>query len=90
MARDTQTVSIVYVRALQKAANVLGDRKKLARHLRVKVTQLESWLAGNEAPPIEIFLRTVALILDESAPHTEVEAPRAGECANEEDSDRPA
>ncbi len=58
--------STVYVRTLQKAAELAGGRKKLARHLRVPLADLERWLAGDEAPPAATFLRAVDLVLDET------------------------
>ena len=59
-------VSIVYVRTLQKAADLLGGRKKLARHLRVPIDELEKWMSGDEPPPIGVFLKVVDLVLDET------------------------
>ena len=61
-------VSIVYVRTLHKAAELAGGRKKLARHLRVPLADLERWMAGDEAPPTPTFLRAVDLVLDETGP----------------------
>lgn len=59
--------SIVYFRTLQKAADLLGGRKQLARHLRVPMDVLENWISGKEVPPIGVFLRAVDLVLDETA-----------------------
>ena len=58
--------SIVYVRALQKAADIIGDRKKLARHLRVSPAQLERWMGADEIPNTEAFLKAIEIILDET------------------------
>jgi hypothetical protein len=59
-------VSIVYFRTLRKAADLVGGRKKLARHLRVPLAELESWMSGGQVPPIGVFLRAVDLVLDET------------------------
>jgi hypothetical protein len=59
-------VSIVYFRTLQKAADLVGGRKKLARHLRVPLAELESWMSGSQVPPIGVFLKAVDLVLDET------------------------
>lgn len=58
-------VSSVYSRTLQKAAELAGGQKKLARYLRVPSTELEKWLAGASTPPIATFLKAVDLVLDE-------------------------
>jgi hypothetical protein len=56
----------VYARALQKAAELVGGRAKLARVLHVPLAELEKWLAEQAKPPREVFLRVVDIILDES------------------------
>jgi hypothetical protein len=53
---------------LQKAAELLGGRKKLAQRLGLKVTDLEKWTAGGEETPRDVFLRVVDLLLDELTP----------------------
>ena len=58
--------SSVYSRTLQKAADLLGSRKKLARVLRVPTKDLESWIADEAKPPLNVFLRVVDLIIDET------------------------
>jgi hypothetical protein len=57
----------VYARTMQKAAELCGGPKKLARHLRVPLGELEKWIAGSEAPPTATFLKAVDLVLDETA-----------------------
>ena len=59
----------VYTRTLHKAAELIGGRRKLARHLRVPLAELEKWLTGGKEPPIAVFLKTVDLVLDETAPN---------------------
>jgi transcriptional regulator with XRE-family HTH domain len=58
----------VQSRALRKAAELLGGQKKLAERLGVDVAEIEKWTAGKVAPPREIFLRVVDLIIDEITP----------------------
>jgi hypothetical protein len=58
----------VYSRTLQKAAELLGGRKQLCRHLRVPSSDLQDWIEEKAIPPIPIFLRAVDLILDETGP----------------------
>lgn len=77
-------VSIVYFRTLQKAADLLGGRKKLARHLRVPMSELESWMSGKEVPPIGVFLKAVDLVLDETGAPRDADAgdaPAPQDCA---------
>lgn len=57
----------VYSRTLQKAAELAGGHKKLARYLRVPLGELEKWIAGQGAPPLATFLKAVDLVLDETA-----------------------
>jgi hypothetical protein len=58
----------VYSRALQKAAEVLGGRDKLAQILQVPPAEIERWIGDQGKPPRDIFLRIVDVILDESGP----------------------
>jgi len=71
MGNDCPMASSVYSRTLQKAAELLGGRKKLARVLRVPVNDLESWIADEAKPPLNVFLRVVDLIIDETGPAAE-------------------
>lgn len=65
--------SSVYSRTLQKAAELIGSPRKLARHLRVPLAELEKWLAGVAVPPTGTFLKAVDLVIEETA------APSGGE-----------
>ena len=67
--------SSVYSRTLQKAADLLGSRKKLARVLRVPTKDLESWIADEAKPPLNVFLRVVDLIIDETGTTPETAEP---------------
>lgn len=57
----------VYSRTLQKAAELAGGRKHLARRLRVPLAELDKWIAGSGEPPKTIFLKAVDLVLDETS-----------------------
>ena len=56
----------VQVRALKRAAKILGDSEALCRHLGVSPRLLERWMQGKERTPDHIFLR-VADLLSETA-----------------------
>ena len=58
--------SSVYSRTLQKAAELIGSRQKLARHLRVPLAELEKWIAGVAVPPTGTFLRAVDVVIVET------------------------
>lgn len=73
-------VTSVYVRTLQKAADLIGGPQKLARHLHVPLADLEKWLAGDATPPIGTFLRAVDLVIDETpAPRSAAASDDAAE-----------
>ena len=56
----------VYARTLQKAAELLGSRQKLARHLRVPLVELEKWIAGTALPPTGSVLKAVDVVIVET------------------------
>jgi hypothetical protein len=56
----------VYSRALQKAIELAGGRAGLCRRLRIKPSELEKWLADKAAPPLEVFLKTVDFLIEET------------------------
>lgn len=58
----------VHSRALQKAEELLGGRRNLAKFLQVPAAEIDKWIADQAKPPREIFLRVVDLILDETRP----------------------
>jgi hypothetical protein len=58
----------VYRRTFQRAAGFCGGVRKLARHLRVPLRDLEKWMAGETAPPIAVFLKAIDLVLAETTP----------------------
>lgn len=82
----------VYSRTFQKAGELTGGLKKLARELHVPIAELEKWIADKEAPPMPTFLRAVDLVLDETSPPPASEPadpPAADDCAAEGGSYRP-
>lgn len=81
--------SSVYSRTLQKAAELIGGHKKLCRHLRVPMAELQRWIDDKAVPPISIFLRAVDLVIEETPPPADSgpgEPPAPRECSSEGDS----
>jgi hypothetical protein len=64
---------------MQKAAELLGGRKKLARYLLAPAADLDKWIAGEAKPPLAIFLRAVDLIIDETTPSGDSSDPGSSE-----------
>jgi hypothetical protein len=62
-----QVVLTVYSRTLRKAAEIIGGRAKLCRHLRVPMSELEQWIDDKAVPPIAIFLRAVDVVVADTA-----------------------
>lgn len=61
-------VAKVYSRTFQKAAELSGGVRKLARELRVPAADIEKWIAGAGEPPLPVFLKAIDLVLDETQP----------------------
>ena len=55
----------VYMRTLQRAADIVGGPEALAQKLRVTPSHLELWLKGLESPREEIFLLAVDIVSDD-------------------------
>lgn len=75
----------VYSRAVQKAADLLGGRQRLAKVLSVPIDEIDSWIADKTRPPREVFLRVVDIVLDESGPSgagESLEPPPARDCGS--------
>jgi hypothetical protein len=51
---------------LQRAVQLAGDERTLARYLRVPMPELFMWLKGEEMPPQIVFLRAVDLVAEQS------------------------
>lgn len=56
----------VYSRTLQKAAELIGGRKPLCRHLNVPQVELQRWIDDKATPPIGVFLKAVDLLIEET------------------------
>ncbi|HET7364163.1 MAG TPA: GAF domain-containing protein [Burkholderiales bacterium] len=61
-------IPVVYAKALQRAAEILGGKRQLRERLRVPMSYLEAWMAGGEQPPMDVFLKTVDIISAAGAP----------------------
>ena len=55
----------VYMRTLQRAADIVGGPQALAQKLRVTPSHLDLWLKGLESPREEIFLLAVDIVSDD-------------------------
>ena len=81
--------SSVYSRTLQKAAELIGGRKKLCHYLRVPAAELQKWIDDKAIPPKGIFLRAVDLIIEETPPPADSdpgEPPAPRDCSSAGDS----
>lgn len=58
----------VYVKTLERAAQIAGSELSLALRLKVTPSHLALWLKGLERPPVEIFLRAVDLVTEQQFP----------------------
>lgn len=63
----------VYVRTLERAAQIVGGEQALALHLKVTPSHLALWLKGLEEPTTEAFLRAVDLVSE----HEVAQLPQA-------------
>lgn len=68
-------VDRVYSRTFAKAVELLGGRKELARELRVPMADLDKWISGSVKPPLQIFLKAIDLVLDETSPQGGLSEP---------------
>ena len=57
-------VRTTYTETLACAVATIGGADRLARFLQVSRARLASWLAGEEAPPNEVFLEALDVIAD--------------------------
>ncbi len=83
--------STIESRTLEKAAEVLGGRRELAKHLQVPLLELDKWLVGAETPPHIYFLRAVDVVLyqDSIEPSAPGDAPPSDLPRNKPDYKRP-
>jgi hypothetical protein len=74
----------VHSRVLQRAAEMLGGRDKLAQYLGVPVADVTRWISGTTKTPRPHFLRMVEFIIDETSPSggdPAGDAPPANDCS---------
>ena len=75
----------VHSRVLQRAAEMLGGRDKLAKYLGVPLADVTRWIGGAVKPPRLHFLRAVEFIIDETSPpeggDSNGDTPPANDCA---------
>jgi hypothetical protein len=50
-------------RTLQRALQIAGSRRALARELHVPMDELAAWLTGNGMPPTGVFLDAVDVVV---------------------------
>lgn len=54
-----------YRAAVARAASVVGGARELSQRLHVSMTDLTRWLAGEDKPTIDVFLRVVDILVKE-------------------------
>lgn len=52
-------------RVLQKAREIMGNDRALARELRLPMPELFAFLRGEDVPPKGVFLRAVDILLEQ-------------------------
>jgi hypothetical protein len=67
-------VRTTYTETLACAAATIGGTDRLARFLNVSRKRLVGWLAGEEAPPNQVFLDALDVIAD--GPYASLERRR--------------
>ena len=65
------TASRLRQRTLQRALEIVGDRQRLSRELRVPMEDLNAWLSGRDMPPTGVFLSAIDIV----EAHTELRVP---------------
>ena len=55
----------IYTRIFVKAAEILGGRSQLGRHLQVPGDELAAWIEGKRIPPRPMFLKAIDIVLEE-------------------------
>jgi len=56
----------VYEQTMRRASEIVGDDEELAHRLGATREQLLRWLAGDERPPMDYFLRAVDIVVRDS------------------------
>ena len=52
----------IRIKALQRAAEILGGRERLRERLGASASQFAAWIDGREPPPMDAFLVAVDVI----------------------------
>ena len=65
-----------YTETLQFAAAIIGGPARLAEFLNVPRKEVMRWLAGEEAPPDQVFLDALDVIADGPYAHPDRRRPR--------------
>lgn len=52
------------MRVLQRAAEILGSERALARRLRVPMPSLFAWIKGNDRPTRTVFLEAIDILIE--------------------------
>lgn len=63
----------IYADTVWQAELTLGGRAQLAAFLHVPKEKIAAWVAGDEVPPLEVFLGSLDVIAD--GPYAPVERP---------------
>ena len=53
----------VHTEAMRRGAVAMGGQATLARALQVSPEQVRGWVAGDEYPPTEVYLRVLDLLI---------------------------
>jgi len=60
------TKASVYNRILQRAADIVGGERALARYLNIPQAEVYAWMRpGASPPPIAVFLKAADLVLND-------------------------
>ena len=81
-----ETKPSIYARTLQKAAEMLGGERSLARYLQTPMPDLFAWMRpGAEPPPMPVFLKAVDLVMNEMDDHDAERAQKLRLAAHRKD-----
>ena len=56
----------VRARTLCRAAEIVGGRAPLGKYLKVSAICLAAWMGGFDTPPVDVFLKAVDIVVDDS------------------------
>ena len=58
----------LYARCTKRAAEVLGGYAELGAYLSISPVILRRWAQGQGAPPADVFLKIIDIVLSDGAP----------------------